>query len=122
VTTLTGGTYGPNLSVNTIMTEQKMNEFRQHMEEFRKREKEKEALIDQQRGYGPTGIFPRVFLERCAELYKNKMVAFVEQWDDVAHNYLDWLEAEGFTQSESVELLNAALERANLDLRMFPVC
>ena len=82
----------------------------------------KETVIDQQQGYGPTGIFPRVFLERCAELYKNKMVAFVEQWDDAAHNYLDWLEAEGFSRSESVELLNAALERANLHLRMFPVC
>ena len=104
------------------MTKQKMNELRKHMEDIRKKEKEKEALIDQQIGYGPTGIFPRVFLERCTELYKNKLIAFIEHWDDVAHDYLDWLEAEGFSRSESVELLNTALKQANLDLTKFPVC
>jgi hypothetical protein len=81
-----------------------------------------DPVQDQQRGYGPTGIFPMVFLDRCAKLYRDKLITFVEQWDEAAHNYLDWLEAEGFSQAESVELLNAALEQADLDMRQFPVC
>jgi hypothetical protein len=95
--------------------------FRKRLEEARNKEAS-EPVKEPPQGYGPTGIFPRVFLERCAELFKNKMVAFVEQWDDAAHNYLDWLEVEGFSRSESVELLNAALERADLDMGRFPVC
>jgi hypothetical protein len=73
-------------------------------------------------GCGPSGIFPEVFLQRCAELYKNKLYAFVEKWVDAANDYLDWLENEGFTRGESVEILNAELEKANLDLSKFPVC
>jgi hypothetical protein len=75
-----------------------------------------------ERGYGPTGIFPLAFMDRCAKLYRDKLITFVEQWDDVAHDYLDWLEAEGFTPSESSELLNEALVKADLDMGKFPAC
>jgi hypothetical protein len=106
--------------------EYKRNALRKRLEEAREkgvtRTDPPEPVKEQPRGYGPTGIFPMVFIDRCAKLYRDKLITFVEQWDDAAHDYLDWLELEGFTQVESVGLLNAALEKADLDMGPFPVC
>jgi hypothetical protein len=108
------------------MTKQEQAAWRKRLEEKCRNKKTPEPMKKtepvKERGYGPTGIFPMVFLDRCAKLYRDKLISFVEQWDEAAHNYLDWLEAEGFSPSESSELLKAALERANLDMTNFPVC
>jgi hypothetical protein len=71
-------------------------------------------------------ILPDSLLRQCIFRFKTRpeheLVHFVEQWNYAALKYVRWLEDEGFTRSESVEILNAALERANLDMSQFPVC
>jgi hypothetical protein len=53
---------------------------------------------------------------------EEELVHFVEEWNYAALKYARWLEDEGFSRSQFVEILNAALERADLDLGKFPVC
>jgi hypothetical protein len=66
------------------------------------------------------------FLHQCIARFKNRpkevLFHFVDQWDFAALKYVHWLENEGFSRSQSVEILNVALGKANLDLSRFPVC
>jgi hypothetical protein len=72
------------------------------------------------------GILPEKFLRLCIDRFKTRpeeeLFHFVEEWNHAALRYRRWLKNEGFSQVQSVELLNEALERADLDTSRFPVC
>src|ERR1700677_4625650 len=80
---------------NTLEQDQRDNEKKNALRTRLEQLRNKAPEPVKEKGYGPTGIFPMVFIGRCAKLYRDKLIAFVEQWDDVAHDDLDWLESDG---------------------------
>jgi hypothetical protein len=72
----------------------------------------------------PECILNDGWLGQCMSRFSSDdaLFDFAIQWESAAHEYLCWLQEEGFTTKRSLRIIDDALERANFDLNMFPVC
>ncbi len=44
------------------------------------------------------------------------------EWERLAFRYVRWLQEEGFDAPKTLLRLNAALKKADFDLKKFPIC
>ena len=115
------------LSANNTMTKQEeKTAFRKRLEEARNKKVPEPVKKAPEPVQQNDGILPDSFLRMCITCFETRPeeepIHFVDQWDFAALKYAHWLENEGFTRGKSVEILNAALVKANLNLGRFPVC
>jgi hypothetical protein len=54
--------------------------------------------------------------------YDDALFDFAIRWESAAYKYLCWLREEGFSIKQSLRAIDIALEKANFDLKKFPLC
>jgi hypothetical protein len=72
----------------------------------------------------PECILNDDWLRQCMSRFSSDdaLFDFAIQWESAAHNYLCWLQEEGFSMKRSLRVIDTALEEADFDLTKFPVC